>query len=140
MQPLENVIEEVVNSLRSVSGLKSVPINPPENVSYDTFGIVYPFTGSVQIGPVGTMRFLHSIAIDILTKRSDLARDIGRIKPLIDLVSNKLISEVTHGGTFFNNTLKTYESLTYVYIPLSEYAGEEVIGYHFVMNGVKILV
>lgn len=136
---IETICTEVVAGLRTVSGLKNVPLNPPEVMSYDTFGLVYPNSGSVQVGPAGTMKFLHNVAVDVLTVRSDMARDIARVRPLIDLVANKILSEVIPGGTFFNNAFNAFDSLQYSWIQ-SDYAGLDLVGYHFLMIDVKVLV
>jgi hypothetical protein len=138
-QALEGAVDAIVAVLRSVSGLKQVPINPPENISVDTFAIVYPFSGSVEISPIGTRRMLHVIAVDILTRRTDLARNIAALKPLVDTVSNALMTEVSSSGDVFSGTMDTFGSLSYSWIT-SDYGGVGVVGYHFLMNDVKILV
>lgn len=138
-EALESAVEQIVTVLRSVSGLKNVPINPPEGMSYDTFAVVYPLSGTINIGPVGSRKALHVIAVDVLTRRTDLARNIATVKPFIDTVSDALISEVSVGGTLFGNTINTFGSLSYSWLT-SDYGGVAVAGYHFMMNDVKILV
>lgn len=149
MQSLENCILEIVKVLRTVSpftnGNNQVPLNPPTMMSYSTFAVVYPFTGTMDTGPTGSRKYLHNIAIDVLTKNMDLARAIETMKPLIDTVPTALIREVSYDsdgdpGGQFNNNISTFASLTYQFIPQGDYGGVPVIGYHFAMNDVKILV
>jgi len=134
----ESAISEIINVLRTVSGIENVPLNPPSVMSYATFGLVYPFSGSYKRG-------MHNIAIDILTKEIDIARSIERMKPLIDTVSMAFGREISYDsdgspGDQFNNTIETFSTLDYSWIPQTDYAGIQVIGLHFVMNNTKILV
>ena len=139
MQALETAIEEIVKVLKSVDGLRQVPINPPETMNVETFAVVYPLSGSIDIGPVGTRKSLHVIAIDVLTVRIDLARDIARMKPFIDTVANALMKEVSTGGDMFTNSVETFSKLSYSWIA-TDYAGVSVVGYHFMMEDTKIQV
>ncbi len=147
-QALENAISEVVNVLRTVSPFdqpNQVPVNPPSMMSYTTFAITYPYTGRIDIGPTGTRRALHNIAIDVLTKDTDLARSMERLKPLVDTVPDALIREVSFDsdgdpGGLFNQSISTFGAFTYNWIPLTDYGGVPVIGYHLMMEDVKILV
>lgn len=138
-EALETAVDAIVAVLRNVSGLKQVPINPPEQLNVDTFAVVYPFSGSIDIGPIGTRKALHVIAIDVLTRRIDLARDIARVKPFIDTVSAALISEVSGSGDQFSDTIETFGRLSYSWLS-TDYGGTAVVGYHFLMEDVKILV
>ena len=132
-------ITEIVGVLRAVSGLKNVPINPPEQMNYDTYAVVYPEQGSVDVAPIGTRESLHNIAIDVLTTRTDLARDMARIIPFLDLIPTALLSEMTDSGDIFSNSIETFGKLTYSFIS-TDYGGTPVIGYRFVMEDVKIQV
>jgi hypothetical protein len=137
-EALDNACTKIAQTLANVAGLKSVPINPPETMSYDTFAVVYPSSGVYNIGPVGTRKGLHNIAVDILTRRVDLARDLARLKPLIDLVANAISQEFSYGGDRFDNSLQTMEQIPYSYIE-RDYAGVSVIGYHMSIDNAKIL-
>jgi hypothetical protein len=144
-QALDPCITEVVNILRNVDGIKNVPLNPPALVNYDTFAIVYPSSGNFVATPTGTRRGLHNIAIDVLTKDLDIARSIARLRPLIDSVPLLLIAQVSFDsngnvGQQFNNTIETFEEVTYNWIPLTDYGGVPVVGLHFAMTNAKVMV
>lgn len=143
-EAIETAVSEIVTVLRSVLDANSVPVNPPEQMSKDTFAVVYPERGSVDVSPIGTRESLHAISIFLLTVRSDLARDIARVKPYIDTISNALLSEMTYDsdgnqGGIFNNSIDTFGSLTYQQVS-TDYGGVPVIGYQFTMEDVKIKV
>ncbi len=133
-QPIESAVSAIVTILRNVSGLVQVPINPPDTVNVDTFAVVYAQTGTIDNGVVGMKMSLHNISVDVLTKRTDLSRDMARIKPFIDSVASALLADVTFAGT-----VQTFESVSYELI-MPDYASVPVIGYKFVINRAKILV
>ena len=145
-QAAESAISEIITVLRTVDGIDNVPLNPPSVMSYSTFGLVYPFTGSFTMGaPTGTKRALHNIAIDVLTKNIDIARVIREMKPYIDTVSMAFGRQISYDsdsnpGSQFNGSIETFSTLDYSWIPPTEYGGVAVVGLHFIMNNVKILV
>jgi hypothetical protein len=147
-QALEKAVREIVTVLRTVSPFTNsnqVPLNPTSVQSYSTFAVVYPYTGSIDTGPTGSRKALHNIAIDVLTKNMDLARALESTKPLVDTVPLALLREVSfdsdsNPGQQFNNSISTFARITYQFIPQGDYGGVPVIGYHFAMEDVKILV
>lgn len=143
----ESAISEIVNVLRTVDGINQVPLNPPSVVSVETFGLVYPGNGKYTAGaPTGTKRGLHNISVDILTKNIDPARCIAKMKPFIDTVSTALGKQIAYDsdgnpGPQFNHTIETFDDLDYnMILTPADYGGVPVLGIHFVMNQVKILV
>ena len=137
-------VSEIVTVLKTIPALKYVTGNPPEQVSYDTYAVVYPNDGGIDVAPVGTREGLHNIAVDVLRQRTDLARDTAALYPLIDSVSDKLLGEMTYDsdgnqGSIFNDSISTFGKLSYSWIQ-TDYGGVPVVGYHFLMEEVKILV
>jgi hypothetical protein len=145
-QPAEGAIAEIINVLKTVSGVQNVPLNPPSVMSYKTFGLVYPGSGNYNFGsPTGTKRGLHNISVDILTVNMDIARCIAEMKPYIDTVALALGRQVSYDsdgnpGQQFNASIETFESLDYLWVPAgTDYGGVQVVGLHFTLNQVKIL-
>jgi len=132
-QNIEDVCSAVVVILKTITALKQVPIDPPDTVNVDTFAVVYAGSGMITNGVVGTKKSLHNIVVDVLTKRTDLARDMARIKPFIDTVKTALLADTTLSGK-----AQTYDSLSYELVN-TDYASVPVIGYKFILNNVKIL-
>ena len=133
-QPIEDAVSAVVTLVSAVTGILQVPVNPPDTVNVATFAVVYPQTGTIDNGVIGMKKALHNIAVDVLTKRTDLSRDFARIKPFIDLVPAALLADVT-----LTATVETFDNITYELIT-PDYAGVPMIGYKFLINNVKILV
>lgn len=132
-QKIEDAIAAVVVMLQTVTALKQVPVNPPETVNVDTYAIVYTRTGVIDNGVVGGKFAMHSIAIDALTKRTDLGRDMARVKPFVDQIPNTLLADATLGGT-----VQTFRSVSYELV-YPDYAGVAMVGYQFILNDVKII-
>ena len=132
-EKIELALTAVATIVRSVTTLKQVPVDPPETISVDTFAVVYAQSGSIDNGVVGLKKSLHSISVDCLTKRTDLARDLARVKPLIDLIPSALLANPTLAGT-----VQTFGSISYEVVQV-EYGAVPMIGYKFLINDVKIL-
>jgi hypothetical protein len=130
---IESAVAAVVTAVDTVTGIVQVPVNPPDTVNVATFAVVYAQSGTINNGVIGAKKALHNISVDLLTKRTDLARDMARIKPFVDTIPAALLADPTFGGT-----LQTFESITYELIT-PDYGGVPVIGYKFTMNNVKIL-
>ena len=147
-QPIDNCINKIVEVLLTVSPFtnsKQVPVNPPSMMSYSTFAITHPISGSIDIGPTATRKTIFNIAIDVLSKDIDLARTLQALKPLLDTIPNALIREVSYDsdgnpGDMFSNSVSTFNRVSFSEIPLTDYGGVPVIGYRFTMEDVKILV
>ena len=137
-------INEIAKVLRTVTALKNVQEYPPEQMNYDLYAVVYPNNGSIDISPTGTRETLHNINIDVLRQRTDLARDMMVLYPLIDSIPNALMLEVSYNssgtpGSQFNDSIETFGNLSYSLIQ-SDYGGTPVIGYRFIMEETKIQV
>ena len=137
-------INEIAKVLKTVNALKSVQEYPPEQMNYDLYAVVYPNSGAVDISPTGTRETLHNINIDVLRQRTDLARDMTALYPLIDSVPHALMLEVSYdsdgtAGSQFNDSIETFGNLSYSLIQ-SDYGGTPVIGYRFIMEETKIQV
>lgn len=130
---IESACSAIVTLLQAVTNLTQVPVNPPETVGASTFAIVYPQTGTIDNGVVGVKKALHNISIDLLTKRTDLSRDMARIKPFVDTIPAALLADAT-----LTNTVQTFDSITYELVT-PDYAGVPMIGYKFTLNNVKVL-
>ena len=130
---IENAVAAVASTVRAVTGILQVPVDPPDTVNVATFAVVYAQSGIIDNGVIGTKKALHNIAVDLLTKRTDLSRDMARVKPFIDTIATALLADPT-----FSGTMQTFESVNYELVT-TDYAGVEMIGYKFLINNAKIL-
>lgn len=132
-QPVENLVTAVAVLVDAVTGILQVPVNPPETVSVPTFAIVYLRSGTIDNGVIGMRKALHTINIDVLTKRTDLSRDMAKVKPFLDLVPAALLADPT-----LTATAQTFDNITYELL-VTDYGGVPMIGYKFSINGIKVL-
>jgi len=137
---IKDMMTAVAVVVDSVSGIRTATSEPRETQNIDPFAVVFMFSGSFEVGPIGTRKSLSTIAVDVLKVRRDLPRDIATLNPFLDSVPTALISEVSDGGDRFGNTIQTFGGIKVQLLPNVDYAGVQMIGYRFTMENVKILV
>jgi hypothetical protein len=133
-QLIENAVADVVTTVAGVTGILQVPVNPPDTINVATFALVYAANGTIDNGVIGAKKSLHNIHVLVLTKRTDQARDMARVKPFIDLIPSALLADPTLGGT-----VQTFDGIDYDLYPNDDYAGVPVFGYVFTIKNAKIL-
>jgi hypothetical protein len=139
-EELVNVITQVADVVSRVQGIRQAPVNPNETQNVSPFAVTYLFSGRINVGPIGTRKNLHQIAVDLFVERTDLARNIAALNPFIDSLPFALLSEVSDGGSLFNSTIQTFDGISTTFLPSVDYGGKQMIGYRFVLENVKVLV
>lgn len=135
-----NAKTQIANVIANVTGIAQAPVNPGETMNIFPIAAIYLADGNLGVGATGTRKSLYNIVIDILTNRMDLAHDLEILDPFIDSIPLALLAEVSDNGDRFSNTISTFTELRMNFIPNTEYAGVQMIGYRFIMVDVKILV
>lgn len=146
-QPIEDAITAIVAVIAAVPGIQQVPLNPPETINVTTFGLVYAESGDIGInamgqnslGAVGARASFHTIAIYILTARTDLSQNLSFIKPFADAIPAALLAQAAPGGGMFGGKLTTFGRIHYEQVN-PRYAGVMYTGYYFTINDAKILI
>ena len=134
---LLDAIGEIIDEIKTISGIRAAPDVPPENNDLFPFVLVYPDYGVYEYGmPIGYERALHNIAIELHIARKDLPRDYSTVMSLIDEIPIELGKLLKASG--FSN-LQTWESIEYNFQSMN-YAGVETLGVRYTINGVKIQV
>lgn len=134
-----NAKTQIAYVISNVPGIHQAPVNPMETMNDYPFAAIYVATGNLGAGAIGTRKSLYNIAIDVLTPRLDLNRDLEILDPFIDSIPDALVAEVSGSGNRFSQTISTFTEITIQFIPMVNYAGVQMIGYRFVMVDVKIL-
>lgn len=113
---------------------------PQEVANEYPFLVVSLFDG--QLGSPGNdwTEDVVNIAIDVLVPR---AWDIGVSLPLllgyVDTLKAALWTQVaTDPGLHFSNTIDTFTNIAVAYLPFNPWSAVDMIGYRFVLEGVKI--
>jgi hypothetical protein len=131
---LKDAIDEIIDELQTISGIRRVPDEPPETNSAFPFAVVYPSTGLYTGGPPPLMKGLHSINIELHVARKDLPRDYTQVMDLIDTIPKELYNLHRLGG--FSN-LDTFGDITYTFGPLA-WGTVDTLGVTYTMTNVKI--
>jgi hypothetical protein len=136
-QNFATLVSEVAEVIAAVSGITAAPASPSENIGRGVFALTYLMTSTTEISETGTMQHLATVAVDILTPRTDLDRNITALLPIVDLVDTALITEITTVSAFFDGAIDTYEILRWEFLPLYPYSGIECVGYRAMLENVK---
>ena len=136
---VRTALDAIVGVVSAVSGIRQAPTNPTDNPSIYPFAVCYVMDGQLVNGAMGTRKHLVNIAIELLTARKDLARDMALISPYIDSICSALLAQVSGTGARFGGTISAFEGINYELLPEVNYANVQMIGYRFTMTNVKIL-
>ena len=131
---LKDAIDEIIDELQTISGIRRVPDEPPENNSAFPFAVAYPSSGNYEQIMTQEMKALHSINIELHVARKDLPRDYQKVMDLIDTIPYELMKKHKDGG--FSN-LDTFGQITYLFGPLS-WGAVDTLGVTYTINNVKV--
>lgn len=134
MADVKDAIQEIIDELKNLDGIRRIPDAPPENNNQFPFVVVYPISGSFTKPSSGWLIGLHDINIELHIKRKDLPRDFDEAMDLFQDLPKQLMSGQENGR--FSNGF-TWQAITYLFGPL-EWAGVETIGFTFTLNGAKV--
>jgi len=134
MTLLKNAVAEIIDELQTMSGIRRVPDEPPENNEQFPFAVVYPLTGLFTQGPAVLMKSLHSINIELHVARKDLPRDYTQVMDLIDEIPYQLMKLRKDGGL---SQIATFGEINYTFGPLS-WAMVDTLGVTYTITNVKV--
>jgi len=134
MALLKDALAEIIDELQTMSGIRRVPDEPPENIDQFPFAIVYPLTGVYTVGPSTLMKGLHSINIELHVARKDLPRDYSTVIDLIDEIPYQ-INKLRKDGKL--TAMSTFGDFTFTFGPLS-WANVETLGVTYTLTEVKV--
>jgi len=139
---IQDVINEVMDAVGALSGMKSAPDYPPEDASAFPFAFAYEGPGVWEFGTAGgdygAKKALLSIVVELHVARKELASDVRKAVFYSDVVPNAIMKAVR--GDFMGGTIDTIENIdTSGLIPMA-YGSKEAntIGYRFTVNGIKM--
>ena len=134
---LLDAIGEIIDEIKTISGIRSAPDEPPESTDLFPFVVVYPGSGVYEVGnPIGYTRALHNIVIELHVARKDLPRNYSTVMSLIDEIPIELGKLLKASGF---SDLSTFESIEYSFLPMS-YGGVDTLGVQYTITDVKIQV
>lgn len=136
MATVQNVIEAIQSDMLALDGMRAAPDYPPEMINVFPFSIAYAMNGSFAPFPAGAQTGLHQIVVDVHVARKDLPRDVEKMMPWLETVSNALLRSVgLQTGDRFANTIQTFERLEY---RLTHWEDIGTVGWRFTLVNVKL--
>ena len=129
---IQDVVANIQTTIDALSGVRSAPNYPPNQISTSLTAITYPASGVIGAQSSGWMKELHTVNIDLITPVQDLTRDLTLLNPFLRSIPNALIKAPTFGGN-----AETFDSVSYSYIVIED-GGIQYRGYRFVISGIKI--
>ena len=136
MATIADAIQEMVDELKNVSGLRNVPNAPPENNDLFPFATLIPADGSFGGRAAGEMIGLHNVEIHLHVQRKDLARAYDDIMPLLTNIPVQLMSARLNERF---EALETWsDPITYVWSP-SSWQNTPTLAFVFTVPDVKII-
>ena len=138
MATLQQAIDEIAADLGALTGIRGAPDEAPEQISVFPFLVTYASSGEWESDVPGNKRGLHTITVELHVARKDLPRDIAGAMAYSDSIPNALLKAIaTTAGDRFNNTIQTFNRVTYTFGTLG-WAGVDTIGFRFRIEGVKM--
>lgn len=135
----EDAILEVVNIISDLTGIKSAPDYPPEQINGDMFpfAVAYPGNGVHTVGTLvnntGERKFLGQIVVEVHVARFNLPTDVQASIGFGDSIPNILLKDPT-----LNGRISTFGSISQVFGELN-WGDTKTLGYQFILNDVKQL-
>ncbi len=135
-------LTEIQTLMAALTGVRSVPANPPDAIGVDPVVLVYAAFGNVRQKTFDDTIALHNIGIDVLVSNTDLARARKVLNPFIDSIPAALYSARKSGSltaieTFGGGAGEGDRGIDYEFISPT-YNDVAYLGYRFVVNDVKI--
>lgn len=115
MASLEGLIDELIETVRTVSGIAFVPDDPPARLASHPAGVVWLTGGRSVIGPPGVATYHHDIRIGLLTAIENTGLANQRILPQIEPVIEAIWTRLATSG--FTNC-QNIADITYTYGPI----------------------
>ena len=112
---LENILDELIATVRSVPGIVFAPDDPPSQIANHPAGVVWVTQGRAVIGPPELVTYHHGIRIALLTAISNIAIANQRILPQIEPVIEAVYGRLRQSGY---TDIQNIEQIEYTYGPV----------------------
>ncbi len=134
MATLQSAIDEIQAQIRTLSGIRAAPDEPPDQISAYPFVVAYASSGEWRFQTPETKVGLHDIVVELHVARKDLPRDVQNAMSYSDSIPNAIMLALKD-GTF--SAIETFERITYEFVSLG-WGGVDTIGFRFTVVGVKL--
>lgn len=142
MALIQDAINEIMDLVGALSGMKAAPDYPPEDASVFPFAIAYEGAGSWEFGAAGgnygEKKALLSVVVEVHVARVDLPRDAQKAVFYSDAVPNAIMKGVRNN--LLNNTIDAMGNIETSGLIAMAYGSKEIntLGYRFICKNIKI--
>lgn len=134
MASLEGFVDEVIAVVRSASGIRYAPDDPPSSLATDPAAVVWLTDGRSLMAPAQVVTYHYGVRVGLLTAMGNIAtanqRILPRVEPVIEAIWARLLSP---GFTNCQNI----GQITFTYGPV-EWGGVWMFGAVIDLEEVKI--
>ncbi len=123
---IQTAVAYVQGLAQNLTGMREALAVPPEQINAFPAAMCYPATGEFRAGPLGMMRGLHSLVVEIHVARVDLPRDIALALPFGEMLAAAVLADPRLGGTV--DTVRADEGLSYTFGALA-WGGQATVGW-----------
>ena len=109
MGTLVEAVKYIQTQTITLTGVREAPDYPPGTLGSTPIFICVPSGGQYESLNRVTLKNRHEIALQLWVSRKDLPRDVEKLAPFIDTVSNMLWGDPTLGG----NVMTIVSPITY---------------------------
>lgn len=127
---IQTAIAHIQGLAEGLTGIRQAPDFPPEQMNVFPFAVCYPAAGQFQAGPMGLMKGLHNLVVEIHVARKDLPRDVETALPFGELLAAAVLDDPTLGGTV--DTVRADEGISYTFGALA-WGGQETVGWRVII-------
>jgi len=134
MATLQSAIDEIQTEVRALSGIRSAPDEPPDQMGAYPFAVAYAGKGVWSSQTPETKVGLHDIVIELHVARKDLARDVTSAMSYSDSIPNAIMLALKD-GTF--SAIETFADIAYEFVGMG-WGGVDTLGFRFTVRAVKM--
>ena len=135
MATIEDAIQEMVDIVNAVTGMRNVPGAPPDTNDQFPFATLIPVSGRFEMQSRAIQSW-HDVEIHLHVERKGMTMAYNQIMPLLTTIPKALMQELSDGG--FTH-LTTWEGdISYVW-ETSSWQNTPTLAFIFTVEGVKVL-
>lgn len=128
-----DVVARIVTVVKAVSGIRTAPDYPPDQIAAFPAVLVYPSTGTINTGDFGIADGLHDVAVEIRMPDKDLPHAMEVLIPFLTSIPVALTAD-----PWMNQQCEAFPRITYSLF-YSTYDTTQTVGFRFIVEKIRIL-
>ena len=133
MATLEAFIDELITVVSGVSGIRSVPNDPPNQIHSTPTVVIYSTIGRAKQAPPDVVTTWDDVTLAVLVPLTDLPRRNAQMLQFRDSVPQAIYTALKDGTL---TTMQDMREIEHTYGAVT-WGGKEMFGYLFTIKSVK---